>query len=1365
MQTLFCMESLPRERMSGHRGIGFLVALAFASLLAVSGINPGWIHSPGVGHGSRNALDAARLDMPGLSSTSSIKPGPSQQGSVQPMTKASSPVPQWVSGTSVGPSARSGAVMTYDARDGYVLLFGGWNDQFSGVYGDTWKYSSGTWTQIPIGGVLCGGPSQPSCAGSAPSPRFYSSMAYDPRDDEVVLFGGIDSGDNPLGDTWVYMSGTWSTPTPGTAPLMRGWAAMTFDYADNYILLWGGVSPGHSCYAGGADCDDTWSYAGGTWTLLSPSTSPPPQGEGTPGISFDSRDGRVILLSYSGGTWGFSGGNWVETTATNPPLGNEPALAYDQWDNEVLTLAQYPTTWSYSSGTWTNITKSESTQPSNRLEYSFANDSADGYLLLFGGRPWGLSGQLGDTWELVPPSRPHNSVWWVGAPANHTYHGILPYTLNVSLETNVSSGSQVVCPKGSYNFEFIYYPYAGSPNNDVCTNANSSYYAFTYTNLTPAIDTYAAWENYPGAIEAPNLAVYLDTRMHVSVTLSANGTTPGTQVTIGATTGGGVDPKNDSIVWTLNGSVSGWSNPGNVSSFPYTPTGAGNYTFSVSVGDRWGQVVTNKTILAVVPQSPPKPLTANVTLSAYRVQNGTPVTATAHLGNATSPSYSWTLNGSIPLSCSGSTCLVTLNHAAKYEVNLTVTDGSRVAWSQAPLTVYYSSGPPPPLLGSISLSANDSYPGTPVWVNVSASGGQVPYTYAWTLNGSAQAWTQSSLQYVPHGAGNYTFAVNVSDLAGQSIVRTTVLTVLRNGTSPPPPLVVGVALSNNGTHPGTEVWVNATASGGWGAITYSWTENGTTFPGSGSSVAFVPKGAGNYSFVVTVADPAGQRATKGAVLTVLPNSIALPLTVSLSANVSQIHAGDMVSLTGSATGGWTPYAYTWSLNGTNDTSLGTSASLSLTIPHAGNYTYQLWVTDAKGSVASSSPVTVQVLPLTPGGSKGHGNGSAIGIPWWVLIVVLALVVALLLLLLFVARRRHNSKAAEAPPPRLVSGPQPIPPAPPADYLAGVSLSQNEWDESVEPDSAYGTYTLGPEEHTEFRETVQKPLAEPAPTATTAARPAPRLEEGAYRPWSMKITPEGIQMEEIPRSSPGPRVVDAEFATIPEAKKKAPDDATKPSGPSSDDVYAVMQSIARKPRSLDGIKQDVRLDDDTLFTVLGALSKAKLIVRGTRKGSEATIFVLTPLGRKVARRFIPSQEERQDAGELEGEKPAALPAGKPPKTSSVRVSKDTTLQDVHSLGEERGSLEEETPFHTLRPEDVNPQLKGKAPLPKSVLQPMEMRVQADRGADTRDTTETTDADKRAQILMERAQKEREEKGKQGKFGFMRAKKPTEEDKDK
>ena len=110
---------------------------------------------------------------------------------------------------------------------------------------------------------------------------------------------------------------------------------------------------------------------------------------------------------------------------------------------------------------------------------------------------------------------------------------------------------------------------------------------------------------------------------------------------------------------------------------------------------------------------------------------------------------------------------------------------------------------------------------------------------------------------------------------------------------------------------------------------------------------------------------------------------------------------------------------------------------------------------------------------------------------------------------------------------------------------------------------------------------------------------------------------------------------------------------------------------------------------------------------------------------------------------------------------MRLEKGVTLQGIHTIGEERKPLEEETPFKTLRPEDVNPQLKGKKSLSKEVLQPMEMQVQSDRGTDTRDATPTSDAEKRARILMARAKKEREEKGK---FGVEQTARREEEDRE-
>lgn len=747
----------------------------------------------------------------------------------------------------------------------------------------------------------------------------------------------------------------------------------------------------------------------------------------------------------------------------------------------------------------------------------------------------------------------------------------------------------------------------------------------------------------------------------------------------------------------------------------------------------------------------PVPLKANVTLSAYLVQNNTQVTASANVWNATSPRYAWALNGTTSLPCTGSMCVFSLAHPAKYHVNLTATDNGRVAWSQATLTVYNGS-PLPLLLGSVSLSANDTHPGTSVWINASASGGQGTYAYSWHLNGSEYSWTQPDLPFTPRGAGNYTFTVNINDSSGQSIRRQTILDVVPNQTYLP--LTLSVSLSANGTHPGTEIWVNTSVSGGNGVYTYSWAEGGATYPSTGSSISFVPGSAGNYTFAATVSDTVGQNTSEQVTLTVLANSTSQALTVTLSANSTQVYTGVADTITGSASGGHPAYSYVWSLNGTNDTSLGASTSLSVTFLHPGNYTYRLWVTDSGGRVANSSSLTVQAMVQTS--PPSHLAPAAGLLNWWFPLAIAIIAVALLLLLFVWTRRRGQRESQGTEPEHTVTWvARPIPPKPPAGYMEGITVGPDEWDESAEPTTAYGTYTVSSREHSEFTETVRHP--DWAPSGKGTAEPKTPSEINAYRPFSMKITSDGIQVEEIPKAAEGPKVVDAVFAPIPDTH---PHSIPEPVGPSSEDVYAVLQSLARMPRSMDGIKQEVRLEDDTLFAVLGALSKARLVARGTRRGSVASIFVLTPLGRKVARRFIKGRQgEGEDHEAIETPEKAALPAErKTARYRAVRLDEGATLQDVRTVGAERGSLEEENPFRTLRPEDVNPRLKGQQPLSKEVLQPMEMRVQFDRGADARKTTELPDSERRAQLLMERAKKDRKKKDK---FGVEQKKKPDGE----
>jgi hypothetical protein len=77
--------------------------------------------------------------------------------------------------------------MTYDPKDGYGVLFGGDNNSSSWVYGDTWKFQNGNWTNIT-----------PSLS---PSARGFASMTYDAQDGYVLLFGGGGGAQQFWGDT------------------------------------------------------------------------------------------------------------------------------------------------------------------------------------------------------------------------------------------------------------------------------------------------------------------------------------------------------------------------------------------------------------------------------------------------------------------------------------------------------------------------------------------------------------------------------------------------------------------------------------------------------------------------------------------------------------------------------------------------------------------------------------------------------------------------------------------------------------------------------------------------------------------------------------------------------------------------------------------------------------------------------------------------------------------------------------------------------------------------------------------------------------------------------------------------------------
>lgn len=171
--------------------------------------------------------------------------------------------------------------------------------------------------------------------------------------------------------------------------------------------------------------------------------------------------------------------------------------------------------------------------------------------------------------------------------------------------------------------------------------------------------------------------------------------------------------------------------------------------------------------------------------------------------------------------------------------------------------------------------------------SVSSSGGNVPYTYSWSTTPTS---TSSS---ITASAGTYT--VLVTDASGCSQDTSVIIQ------EPPELIATASVLSNvscNGLSDGSAV---VSATGGNGGFTYTWQAVPAQLNDTASTLA-----AGTY--VVNVADSNGC-STSDTVLVREP----LPLIVTATA-VSDVlcFGGSDGVIQASATGGTSPYFYTWS---------------------------------------------------------------------------------------------------------------------------------------------------------------------------------------------------------------------------------------------------------------------------------------------------------------------------------------------------------------------------------------------------------------------------------------------------------------------
>lgn len=163
-----------------------------------------------------------------------------------------------------------------------------------------------------------------------PSARRGAAMTYAPSVSGLLLFGGT-GNPAPNNETWSYDGNDWNLLTPANSPAGRQEMEMVFDTIRGVAVMYGGINafvPGST--------GETWEFDGSNWMQVP--TAATPYAIYRQGMCYDLLRGKVVSVGGVGGgtfgfpsneTWEYDGVNWTNmTTSPNPGAIDRPAMCY-----------------------------------------------------------------------------------------------------------------------------------------------------------------------------------------------------------------------------------------------------------------------------------------------------------------------------------------------------------------------------------------------------------------------------------------------------------------------------------------------------------------------------------------------------------------------------------------------------------------------------------------------------------------------------------------------------------------------------------------------------------------------------------------------------------------------------------------------------------------------------------------------------------------------------------------------------------------------------------------------------------------------------------------------------------------------------
>ena len=223
----------------------------------------------------------------------------------------------------------------YDAARGVVVVVGGYYAAAGGWVTSTWTWNGQDWAPTP-----------------ATTPQLPArSIAYDPKEQKVLMFGETVQGGDP--QTWAWDGAQWSQLSPSTEPPPRQQASMVFDSRTGTVVLFGGIAG-----ANNQELADMWSWNGSTWSELHPHTNPEARADAT--LVPASAQGRLLLVggehapAVLSDAWAWDGSNWTSIASFGARAGasaidtGSQVVLFGGWSDKLVTNQ----TWVWSGAGW-----------------------------------------------------------------------------------------------------------------------------------------------------------------------------------------------------------------------------------------------------------------------------------------------------------------------------------------------------------------------------------------------------------------------------------------------------------------------------------------------------------------------------------------------------------------------------------------------------------------------------------------------------------------------------------------------------------------------------------------------------------------------------------------------------------------------------------------------------------------------------------------------------------------------------------------------------------------------------------------------------------------------------------------------------